>query len=172
MPDLRPYDARQDFEKVYASFVEIAAAGTSFAQEADLSRAEFELYWSGRGGEQWVACEGDVFLGAYTLRANQPGRGGHVATATYLVSERARGRGVGEALGLHSLERARALGFASMQFNLVVSTNGPAVRLWQRLGFRIVGVLPEVFEHPELGRVDAYVMFQSLGAPSVQRPAS
>jgi len=49
-----------------------------------------------------------------------------------------------------------------MQFNFVVSTNEPAVRLWQALGFRIVGTLPGAFRHTQKGYVDAYVMFRSL----------
>src|SRR5947209_1497204 len=47
----------------------------------------------------------------------------------------------------------------AMQFNFVVSTNERAVRLWQSFGFEIVGRLPEAFEHPSLGWVDALVMF-------------
>ncbi|HZF85160.1 MAG TPA: GNAT family N-acetyltransferase, partial [Burkholderiaceae bacterium] len=44
----------------------------------------------------------------------------------------------------------------------VVSTNAGAVRLWQRLGFSIVGTLPGAFRHPTRGYVDAYVMFKTL----------
>ncbi len=46
--------------------------------------------------------------------------------------------------------------------HLVVSTNNGAVRLWQKLGFEIVGTLPEAFNHPTQGLVDAYVMYKKL----------
>jgi hypothetical protein len=49
-----------------------------------------------------------------------------------------------------------------MQFNLVVATNEPSVKLWQSLGFQIVGTLPGAFRHRTLGFVDAYVMFKEL----------
>jgi ribosomal protein S18 acetylase RimI-like enzyme len=49
-----------------------------------------------------------------------------------------------------------------MQFNLVVSTNERAVRLWQSLGFAIVGRLPLAFHHPSQGDVDALVMYRAL----------
>jgi ribosomal protein S18 acetylase RimI-like enzyme len=62
----------------------------------------------------------------------------------------------------HSLELARARGFRAMQFNFVVSTNEHAIRLWQSLGFDVVGRLPRAFHHPTLGDVDALVMFRSL----------
>jgi ribosomal protein S18 acetylase RimI-like enzyme len=79
-----------------------------------------------------------------------------------MVAPNARGAGVGRSLGEHSLNEASRLGFRAMQFNLVVSTNEPAVRLWRRLGFAIVGTLPGAFRHPRKGYVDAYVMFRSL----------
>ena len=74
----------------------------------------------------------------------------------------AGGRGIARAMCLHSLAHAKARGFRSMQFNFVVSTNERAVRLWQSLGFGIVGRLPGAFRHPSLGYVDALVMFQPL----------
>jgi len=49
-----------------------------------------------------------------------------------------------------------------MQFNFVVSTNAPAIRLWQHLGFKVVGTLPAAFRHPQNGYVDAYAMFRPL----------
>jgi ribosomal protein S18 acetylase RimI-like enzyme len=79
-----------------------------------------------------------------------------------MVALDARGRGIGRAMAEHCLSEARRLGFRAMQFNFVVSTNDPAVRLWQKLGFKIVGTLPGAFHHPEEGYVDVYVMFRSL----------
>ena len=59
-----------------------------------------------------------------------------MATASFIVDDAARGRGLGRTMGEHAIERARELGYASMQFNLVVATNTPAVELWKRLGSR------------------------------------
>jgi ribosomal protein S18 acetylase RimI-like enzyme len=49
-----------------------------------------------------------------------------------------------------------------MQFNAVVETNGPAVRLWQSLGFQIIGTVPEAFDHSKHGLVGLHVMFRRL----------
>ena len=49
-----------------------------------------------------------------------------------------------------------------MQYNLVVVTNQNAIRLWQDMGFEIIGTLPRAFNHKELGLVDAHVMYQLL----------
>jgi ribosomal protein S18 acetylase RimI-like enzyme len=62
----------------------------------------------------------------------------------------------------HSIEHARAREFRAMQYNIVVSTNERAGRLWQAMGFAIVGRLPGAFAHPTHGDVDALVMFRGL----------
>ena len=62
----------------------------------------------------------------------------------------------------HSQAQAIAMGFRAMQFNLVVATNERAVRLWQRLGFAVVGTLPGAFRHQRLGFVDALIMYKQL----------
>jgi ribosomal protein S18 acetylase RimI-like enzyme len=109
-----------------------------------------------------VAESGGRVVGTYLLRPNRPGLGSHVANAAFMVSPSARGLGVGRAMGEHCLAEARRLGYRAMQFNFVVSTNEAAVKLWQRLGFRIAGTLPGAFRHRTRGFVDAYVMFRTL----------
>jgi len=79
-----------------------------------------------------------------------------------MVSDKARGLGVGKALGNHSIEFAKSQGFIGMQFNFVVSTNEPAIRLWQSLGFKIIGTTPRGFKHQKLGYVDTYAMYREL----------
>ena len=96
------------------------------------------------------------------LRANQLGGGDHVCNCGYVTAEAARGRGIARAMCEHSLAHARARGFKAMQYNLVVTTNEGAVRLWKRLGFEVVGRLPSAFDHPAKGLVDALVMYRTL----------
>jgi ribosomal protein S18 acetylase RimI-like enzyme len=79
-----------------------------------------------------------------------------------MTAVEATGRGVARAMCVHSLDEARARGFRAMQFNFVVGSNHRAVRLWQAMGFAIVGTLPAAFRHPVLGDVDVHVMFQTL----------
>jgi ribosomal protein S18 acetylase RimI-like enzyme len=151
-----------DAGAVWRIFSEILADGTTYAPDDEMPEADFLRDFFGRGGEQWVAESSGTLLGAYTLRPNQPGRGAHVATASYGVDAKARGLGVGLLLGKHSLERARDLGFFAIQFNFVVSTNTAAVRLWKRLGFEVLATLPGAFRHRLLGAVDALVLWRRL----------
>lgn len=138
---------------------EVVEHGTMFVYED----VEHVLdYWYSAGSVVYVALvEGEV-AGTYSLKPNQPHRGAHVANAGYMVRAAMQGRGVGRALGEHSLKIAQDLGFRAMQFNMVVATNVAAIRLWEKLGFRTVGTLPQVFRHPSAGLVDALVMVREF----------
>jgi ribosomal protein S18 acetylase RimI-like enzyme len=151
-----------DEPALWAILEPILRAGECYALPRDWSRDEAVAFWTGRGREAFVAEDQGQVVGTYYLRPNQQGGGAHVANCGYAVASAAEGRGVGRRLAEHSLETARARGFRAMQFNFVISTNEPAVRLWKSLGFEIVGTLPGAFAHPALGDVDAYVMYRKL----------
>ena len=137
-------------------------AGETYALPREMSEADALAYWLGSDRETFVAEDGGRVVGTYYIRANQAGGGAHVCNCGYMTAAGATGRGVARAMCLHSLDHARDRGFRAMQFNFVVSTNERAVRLWQSLGYAIVGRLPGAFVHPTLGCVDALVLFQSL----------
>jgi L-amino acid N-acyltransferase YncA len=154
-----------DFDAMWDIFRIHVAAGETYTFAPDTSREVGCAYWLGAGVTAFVAVQGSRVLGMYRLVRNQAGRGAHVANASYMVSASAQGMGIGRMLGEHSLDEARRQGYLAMQFNFVVSTNTPAVRLWKQLGFSIVGTLPKAYRHRRLGYVDAYVMYQLLQDP-------
>lgn len=136
--------------------------GTTYALDSDMSEADALAYWMSPEKDTFV-LEGDgTIYGTYFLRANQAGRGRHVCNCGYMTSANATGRGFARRMCEHSLAYARTRGYRAMQFNFVVSTNTRAVRLWESLGFAIVGRLPGAFQHPTEGFVDALVMYQPL----------
>ena len=148
-----------DRQAIYSIAQEIVASGTVFVFE---EATDIVDYWYQPGSHIFVAADGDDILGTYVVKSNQKGRGAHIANAGYMVRNTAMGLGIGTAMGTHSLELAKNLGFAAMQFNMVVATNTGAIHLWEKLGFKIVGKLPGVFRHPDQGFVDAFVMFRTL----------
>ena len=79
-----------------------------------------------------------------------------------MVAAEYRGRGIGRMLAEHSLQVAKEQGYRAMQFNAVVSTNAAAVALWQRLGFQILGTVPQGFDDPSHGLVDLFIMHKQL----------
>jgi L-amino acid N-acyltransferase YncA len=153
-----------DRDAVWAIFHAVVAAGDTYVFDPDTPRDQALAYWFHAGTRTYVAESDGQVVGTYILKPNQPGLGSHVANVAFMVSTAARGLGVGRAMGEHCLREARRLGHRAMQFNFVVSTNRMAVRLWEQLGFKIVGTLPGAFRHRTLGFVDAFVMFRSLEA--------
>jgi ribosomal protein S18 acetylase RimI-like enzyme len=79
-----------------------------------------------------------------------------------MVAPEASGKGVGRKMAEFSLDEARRLGFTAMQFNFVVASNTAAVRLWQSIGMKIIGEIPEAFDHKEKGLTNAYIMYRKL----------
>lgn len=142
-------------------FQAVVASGDAFPFDASFDRETFRAHWFGSHAAHVAETDAGI-VGMYKAGANYPGRGAHVASATYAVEPLAQGRGLGRALVEHSLVWARANGFQAMQFNYVVSTNRAAVALYTRLGFDIVGTLPLAFRHAQQGLVDAYIMFRRL----------
>jgi L-amino acid N-acyltransferase YncA len=152
-----------DWPSVWPIFREVVAAGDTYAYDPEWSSEQARAVWvEAPPGRTVVACDGSQVLGTAKMGPNRPGPGSHVSTASFMVAGNARGRGVGRALGEYALAWAREQGYAAMQFNAVVEANHAAVRLWQALGFQIVGTVPEAFEHPTLGRVGLHVMHRRL----------
>ena len=161
MLNIRPA-TNSDRDAIWKIFHEVVSAGDTYPIDPDMSREDAFAYWFQTGARAFVAEQDRQIIGTYTLHPNQSGSGAHVANAAFMVPSVARGRGIGRAMGEHCLKEARRLGFRAIQFNFVVSSNESAVKLWQKLGMKIVGTLPGAFRHPEKGYVDVYVMFQSL----------
>ena len=151
-----------DHDGIWAVLEPALRAGETFAFPRDLTRDEAIAVWSPPGAEVFVAEDAGAIVGTYYVRANHRGGGSHVANAGYATAPAASGRGIARAMCAHSLDHARARGFRAMQYNIVISTNERAVRLWQAMGFAIVGRLPGAFAHPAHGDVDALVMFRTL----------
>jgi ribosomal protein S18 acetylase RimI-like enzyme len=151
-----------DVEGILQVIEPVFRAGETYTIPQDISSQEALAYWFADPHEVFVYEDSSGILGTYFLQANQQGNGAHVANCGYITAAQASGRGIARAMCQHSLARAKERGFRAMQFNFVVSTNERAVKLWQSLGFAIVGQLPKAFSHPRLGFVDAFVMFREI----------
>ncbi|MFT2009708.1 N-acetyltransferase family protein [Pontibacter sp. 13R65] len=151
-----------DTAGVWEIFREVIQAGDTYVFDPATPQEDLQKHWFAPYMYTYVAEEGGHIIGTYILKPNQIDLGAHIANGSYMVHAGFRGRGVGEALCLHSLQEARQLGFRAMQFNIVVSTNTQAVKLWQKMGFSIIGTVPEAFQHQELGLVDAHIMYRKL----------
>ena len=151
-----------DWDQIWPIVQEVFQNGTTYAYPPETNKAEAYEIWMTTPTATYVAISDENVAGTYYIKPNQPGLGSHVCNAGYMVSSTARGHGIGRALCTHSLIEAVKLGFKAMQYNLVVVTNWYAIKLWQDMGFEIIGTLPQAFNHKAKGLVDAHIMYRLL----------
>ena len=161
MPEYR-IAADRDKGAVWQIIKAVIASGDTYVFSPDSDEAEMIDYWFSPEKHTYVAEVDGRIIGTFWLKANQPGLGSHIANAAYMVSPEGRGQGIGREMAEFSLDEARRLGFKAMQFNFVVKSNEPAVKLWLSLGFEIIGEIPDAFAHAERGMTNAYIMYRRL----------
>lgn len=159
---IRPITAA-DWDRVWPIFRDTVAAGETYAYPDDLTSDAARDLWCERPPGATVVLEEDgEVLGTAKMGPNRPGRGDHVGTASFMVAEAARGRGVGRRLAEHVVAWHRERGYRAIQFNAVVETNTAAVALWRSLGFTVVGTVPGAFRSRGHGYVGLHVMHLDL----------
>ena len=151
-----------DWSGIWAIFKDVISRGDTYTYAPDISEEQAKNIWIINGSRGYVVKHGSNIVGTFVLRTNQPGFGNHVANAGYMVHKDYRGHGIASDMCRYSLKEAKKLGYDAMQFNFVVSSNKPAVQLWQKMGFEIVGTVPKAFRHNTLGLTDVYIMYRSL----------
>jgi len=147
-PLLRPYVAA-DFQSLYQIDQACFARGIAY------SKAALRWYLSLRGSLCLVAESEDSVAG-FILACVQSLQA-HLITLDVLAHQRRHGLG---SLLLRTLEEHCALaGVQTIELE-TATDNQPAIALWQKHGYRTVGVLPRYY----LGRIDALSMCKSLSA--------
>ena len=140
-------------------------AGRTYAVDPEITETDARAMWTAAPAVSYIARTGESrAVGTYYLKPNFAGPCRRVANCGYIVAEAGRGRGLARTLCRHSQIEAVKAGFRAMVFNCVAATNTAAIRSWSAEGFETVGTLPDVFEHPSAGPVDAYVMYKRLDA--------
>ncbi|HEV7145423.1 MAG TPA: GNAT family N-acetyltransferase [Pedococcus sp.] len=153
-----------DLESFAPIFRKIVDDGETYAYPEGLTDSQIRDLWFERPPGRTVVAvdEAGALVGSAKMGPNRPGRGSHIATASFMVGPTARGLGVGRRLAEDMVQWAREQGYAAVQFNAVVETNTGAVRLWQDLGFTIIGTVPAAFDSRRHGKVGLHVMLLPL----------
>lgn len=154
-----------DWPRIWPVWHEVVQRGDTYTFDPRSNTDDGRRIWMQPAPAQvWIVTDddGELVLGTYLLKPNQPGNGAHIANAGFMVSSAARGRGIGRAMGEHCLRQARAAGYLGMQFNAVVASNHGAIQLWYALGFETIGTVPRAFRHPVDGLVDLHIMYRDL----------
>ncbi|MBQ5316158.1 MAG: GNAT family N-acetyltransferase [Oscillospiraceae bacterium] len=143
MSEMRAFRA-EDIPRMTEIWNEVVAEGNAFPQEDMLDRESGAAFFASQSYTGVYEDEGEI-KGLYILHPNNVGRCGHICNASYAVSSGCRGQHIGEKLVLDCMDNAKRLGFSVLQFNAVVKTNTRARKLYERLGFRQLGTIPQGF---------------------------
>ena len=135
----------QDVPEMVRIWNEVVEDGVAFPQEELLDAQTGAEFFAAQTYNAVAADESGRIYGLYILHPNNIGRCGHICNASYAVEREARGLHIGEKLVSDCLAQGRAHGFRVLQFNAVVASNVHARHLYERLGFRQLGVIPGGF---------------------------
>lgn len=135
-----------DNKEAIAIWNEVVEAGVAFPQLETLDEKSGDEFFKSQSFTA-IARDADTCeaVGLYILHPNNVGRCGHICNASYAVRADLRGQHIGESLVKHCMETAKKLGFGILQFNAVVRTNENALKLYKKLGFTQLGVIPNGF---------------------------
>ena len=134
---------KDDLPEMISIWNEIVEEGNAFPQAESLT-LKTGLDFFNSQSHVGVAVDGEI-LGLYILHPYNVGRCSHIDNASYAVSSKARGKHIGQKLVLDSIEKAKELDFLILQFNAVVEDNLSARHLYEKLGFKQLGVIPKGF---------------------------
>lgn len=142
---IREYKKEDVFQAIKI-WNEVVECGIAFPQLDILDEISGDEFFKSQSftGIAFDSDSGEI-AGLYILHPNNVGRCGHICNASYAVKSDKRGLHIGESLVKHCMETAKELGFRILQFNAVVRTNEPALKLYKKLGFTQLGVIPEGF---------------------------
>lgn len=152
----------QDLDAVWEIFSTVIQTGDTYTFSPETPKSKLKQYWFANYMNTFVAEEDKKIVGTYIIKPNQIDLGNHIANCSYMVHPQEHGKGIGKRLCEHSLAFAKESGYLGMQFNIVVSSNIGAVKLWEKFGFQIIGTTPNGFRHAKLGLVDTYIMYKAL----------
>lgn len=160
-----------DLPYILEIFREILEKGDTYTLPKNTPDEQLKEYWMGPEikdkAKHYVTRVAEVdgkVAGVYAIRPCYPigGPSAHVANASYIVHKEFQGRGIARQMGLESFEEAQKLGYTRMQYNQVISTNAAAVKVWEKLGFKVVGKSPDAFMHKDGTAADLLIMNRDL----------
>lgn len=141
----------EEFKKEYVQdaisiWNDIVEDGIAFPQKEALDeKSGTEFFNSQSFTGIAIDTDSNEVVGLYILHPNNVGRCGHISNASYAVKKSKRGMHIGEFLVKDCLAKAKEIGFKILQFNAVVATNTSALKLYAKLGFTQLGIIPNGF---------------------------
>ncbi len=154
--------ALSDHDDIWNIIKEVISTGDTYVFAPGSPKEKMLGFWCGEDKQTYVALIDGMIAGTFFIKDNQPDLGSHIANAGYMTMPAAAGKGIGKAMCEFSIAEARRLGYKAMQFNIVIKSNKAAVSLWEKLGFKIIGEIPDAFNHQQNGLTNAYIMYREI----------
>ncbi len=148
--------------ELYELFLEIIKEGYSYPQTIPFTYNDFLNYFFSAKSKVLICKNDNEIIGGFYIKPNFPGKSSHIANCGYIVKKEHRGKGIGFYLGKSSIDTAKELGYTSMIFNLVFSENVTAIKLWEKLGFKTIGIIPHAVKKDTGDFQDAFIMYRKL----------
>lgn len=158
---LKPF-TQEDENCLYAIFRDVVDSGAQFPYECNSIQEFYRQFFAPTSHVYVCHSFTKEVIGGFYVRPNFSGRSNHIANAAYMLKSPYRGRGIGTLLVKASLGIAEDLGFQSMQFNMVLSQNITALKLYQKLGFNIIGTIPEAIRNPDGSYQEGHILHRKL----------
>lgn len=155
----------EDWPGIWRIFRNVVATGDTYAYLPETPEPDARAAWMQPGSDRrftYVAERGGSIIGTAYLKSNGSGLSDHICNAGWMVAPEESGQGIGRRFAEFVIDEARELGYQGMQFNAVVATNTRAVRLWESMGFEVVGTVPNAFRHATEGLVPVHIMYRRL----------
>ncbi len=137
---------------------DILVNSNAFPGEKCYETDEFENMLEEQSAVTCILADNEV-AGYYILHPNNIGRCSHVANASFAISKEFRGKKLAEPLVRKSIQQAKELGFRGMQFNAVVVENLAAIHTYQKIGFKIIGTVPNGYRLQNNEYSDMHIMY-------------
>lgn len=151
----------KDIPEAISIWNKVVEEGKAFPQTEYLDEKSGAEFFAQQTYTAVAELDGEI-VGMYILHPNNIGRCGHICNASYAVKYGMRGKHIGEALVTDCLEQAKVHGFGILQFNAVVASNEPALKLYKKLGFVQLGTIPKGFLNKDGVCEDIIVHYHTL----------
>jgi ribosomal protein S18 acetylase RimI-like enzyme len=151
-----------DHDEIWDIIREVISTGDTYMFSPNSPKEKMLGFWMAADKHTYVALVDGKISGTFFIKDNQPDLGSHIANAGYMTAPAAFGKGIGKAMCAFSLEEAKRLGYKAMQFNIVIKNNENAIALWKKMGFEIIGEIPDAIQHRQNGFTNAYIMYREI----------
>ena len=152
----------KDKDEIWKIIQEVIATGHTNSFSPNTSKENILPYWFGKNKHTYVITSNEKIIGTFLIKSNQPELGSHIANVSYMIDKSKFINEIGQIVGEFSIEEAKSLGYEAIQLNLVLKNNEKVINIWKKIGFKVIGKIPQAFNYREIKLVDAYIMYKKL----------